>query len=136
MADWIFQCNPQGYDLHAEVAESRDTWWTTPRYRSRIAVGDRVWMSIVGRVKPGLYYIATVTSPTFESDETEFGRWRTDIRYDYRVDPFLSRTELTGAPILEDCRALRGFRGSNQPISDVHAAQLWELAQGRLHELG
>src|SRR5215469_974042 len=53
MTDWIFQGNPQRYDLHIAVAGSRRQWWSTPRYRDRTAAGDRVWLQIVGRTRPG-----------------------------------------------------------------------------------
>jgi hypothetical protein len=91
MADWIFQGNPQRYNLHAAIAASCDQWWSTPRYRHQIAVSDRVWLQIVGRDRPGIYYVATVMTPTYESpghtSKTAYGRWRTGIRFDYRIEP-------------------------------------------------
>ena len=68
MADWIFQGNPRRYDygLDASVAASREQWWGTPRYRDRMAVGDRVWLQVVGPEDPGIYYVATIVSPTCE----------------------------------------------------------------------
>ena len=98
MADWIFEGNPRHYDLDASVAASRELWWGTPRYRDRMAVGDRVWLQIVGPKDPGIYYAATIVSETYEhpvqpSDPAHF-RWRTDIRFDYRIRPPLLRSEL------------------------------------------
>ena len=58
MADWIFQGNRRHYDLDAAVTASREHWWGTPRYRDRMAVGDRVWLQIVGPKDPGIYYAA------------------------------------------------------------------------------
>ena len=66
MTDWIFQGNPQRFDLQAAVAASWQQWWNTPRYRDRTAVGDRVWLQIVGPDHPGLYYVAAITRPTYE----------------------------------------------------------------------
>ena len=91
MADWIFQGNPRHYDLDAAVTASREHWWGTPRYRDRMAFGDRVWLQIVGPKDPGIYYAATIVSETYEhpvqpSDPAHF-RWRTDIRFDYRIRP-------------------------------------------------
>jgi hypothetical protein len=42
MADWIFQASAREHDLDASIAASPERWWGTPRYRDRIAVGDRV----------------------------------------------------------------------------------------------
>ena len=110
MADWIFQGNPQRHnDLDASVAASRERWWGTPRYRDRMAVGDRVWLQIVGPKAPGIYYVAMIVSGTYEhpvqpSDPAHF-RWRTDIRFDYRIRPPLLRSEL-----LEDGHSDRSAR--------------------------
>ena len=48
MTDWIFQANPRFYDVHTAVGKSRRDRWSTPRYRDRIAVHDRIWLQIVG----------------------------------------------------------------------------------------
>jgi len=121
MADWIFQGNPRRYDLGASVTASREQWWGTPRYRDRMAIGDRVWLQVVGPKDPGIYYAATIVSETYEhpvrpSDPAHF-RWRTDIRFDYRFRPF------------------RGFQGSNVPVPPDVAAGLAARAAPRLEPL-
>src|SRR5215813_7024387 len=98
MTDWIFQGNGKHYDLDAAIAASRLRSWRTPRYRDRTAAGDRVWLQVVGRRDPGIYYLATITAPTFEDPEWRDGdsasaRWRTDVRFQYRIDPPLLRAE-------------------------------------------
>jgi hypothetical protein len=135
MADWVFQANPQRFDFHASIRRSRDGQWTTPRYRNAIAVGDRVWLAVVGHQAPGVYYVATVTSRAYEVERDEFGRWQTDIHYDYRLTPPLLRHEIRLDPLLHGCWALRGFRGSNMPLAENHAEALWELAEDRLEKL-
>jgi hypothetical protein len=116
MTDWIFQGNRKRYDLDAGIAESRRHSWSTPRYRDRTATGDRVWLQVVGREKPGIYYVATIMAPTYADPEwhdvgSAYGRWRTDIRFDYRIDPPLLRTELLGTAELGSFRPFRGFQG-------------------------
>ena len=64
MADWLFQGNSRHYDLDTAVAASREQWWGTPRYRDRMAVGDQVWLQVVGPKDPGIYYVATIVSET------------------------------------------------------------------------
>jgi hypothetical protein len=132
MADWIFQANPKLYDVHAGVARSRRDSWSTPRYRDRIVVDDRVWLQIVGPDQPGIYYVATIVSLPYERSETTFGRWGTDIRWDYRVDPPLPRPELVSDPVLQSFRPFCGFQGSNVPVPPEIASRLWELAGPRL----
>ena len=135
MADWIFQGNPRHYDLDASVAASRRRWWGTPRYRDRMSVGDRVWLQVVGPKDPGVYYVATIVSQTYEhpvqpSDPAHF-RWRTDIRFDYRIRPPLLRSELVEDVQLGSFRPFRGFEGSNVPVPPEVAAALAARAAPR-----
>jgi hypothetical protein len=140
MTDWIFQGNHHRSDLEAAVAASRHQWWSTPHYRDRTAVGDRVWLQIVGRDHPGIYYLAAITEPTFEDPEwheagTSYGRWKTGIRFDYGIDPPLLRAELVADAGLGSFRPFRGFQGSTVPLPADVAAQLSERAAPRLEAL-
>jgi len=135
MADWIFQANPR----HASLAPSGVQWWGTPRYRDQMAVGDRVWLQVVGRKEPGIYYVATIVSETYEhpvepSQPAHF-RWRTDIRFDYRITPPLLRSELLEDVRLGSFRPFRGFQGSNVPVPPDVAAALAGRAEPRLESL-
>ena len=139
VADWIFQGNPRRYDLDTAVAAPGEQWWGTPRYRDQMAVGDRVWLQIVGPKDPGIYYLATIVSETYEhpvqpSDPAHF-RWRTDIRFDYRIRPPLLRSELLEDVQLGSFRPFRGFQGSNVPVPPNVAAALAARAAPRLEHL-
>ena len=140
MTDWIFEGNPRHYDLEAAVASSREQWWGTPHFRDQMAVGDRVWLQVVGPKDPGIYYIATITSPTYEHDvgpsDPRHFRWRTDIRFDYRVQPPLLRTELEADAELGSFRPFRGFEGSNVPVPPDIASALAARTASRLEPLG
>jgi hypothetical protein len=113
MADWIFQGSPREHDLDARIAASPGQWWGTPRYRDRMAVGDRVWVQVTGPHHPGIYYVATIVSATYEHPlqpgEPGYARWRTDIRVDYRIRPPLLRSELLGDATLGSFRPFHGF---------------------------
>jgi len=141
MTDWIFQGNRKREDLEAAIAASPLRSWSTPRYRDRTAVGDRVWLQVVGRNEPGIYYVAEITVPTYEDPEWHdgghvYGRWRTDIRFEYRIDPPLLRVELLAAAELGSFRPFRGFQGSTVPVPSDVAAALWQRAEPRLETLG
>ena len=139
MADWIFQGNRRYSDLDASVAASREHGWGTPRFRDQMAVGDRVWLQVVGRKDPGIYYAATITSETYErptqpTDPAHL-RWRTDIRFDYRICPPLLRSELLEDGQLGSFRPFRGFQGSNVPVPPEVAAALAARAAPRMEPL-
>lgn len=140
MTDWIFQGNGKQLDLDAAIAASPLHSWRTPRYRDRTAAGDRVWLQIVGRDEPGIYYVAAITAPTYEDPDwrdgdSAYARWRTDVRFVYRIDPPLLRVELLAAAGLATFRAFRGFQGSTVPLPPDIAAALWERAAPRLEAL-
>jgi hypothetical protein len=137
MTDWIFQGNGRQYDLDAGIAASPLHSWRTPRYRDRTAVGDSVWLQLVGRDEPGIYYLATITGPTHEDPEWHpgdyaYARWRTEVRFDYRIDPPLLRVELLATAALASFRPFRGFQGSTVPVPNDIAAELRKRAVPRL----
>ena len=140
MADWIFQGNGKQLDLDAAITASRVRSWRTPRYRERTAAGDRVWLQVVGRNEPGIYHVAAIKAPTYEDPEWHDGqpasaRWRTDIRFVYRIDPPLLRVELLATAALASFRPFRGFQGSTVPLPPEVAASLRERASPRLDPL-
>lgn len=132
VTDWIFQANPRRYDVHATVGKSRTDWWSVPRYRGRIALGDRVWLQIVGPDRPGIYYVAAETSLPYEGPSGEFGRSHVDIRWEYRIDPPLLRPELLGDPALASYYAFRGFQAPTCSCRRRVAGRLADLAAPRL----
>ncbi len=141
MTDWIFQGNGKRYDLDAAISASRLQSWRTPRYRDRAGAGDRVWLQVVGRAEPGIYYLAAITAATYEDPEwrdgdSAYARWRTDVRFDYRIDPPLLRVELVASAGLSSFRPFRGFQGSTVPVPPDVAVALWERAASRLEPLG
>jgi hypothetical protein len=136
MTDWIFQDNPKLYDVQAAVNASPYDTWSTPRYRDLLAVGDKVWLQIVGPRDPGIYYIASITSLPYETVDSEFGPWHVDIRWDFCISPPLLRAELLSDPLLGDFRPLRGFHGTNIPVPEEAVRRLNELSSGRLVSLG
>ena len=136
MADWIFQGSPREHDLDARIAVTPGLWWGTPRYRDRMAIGDRVWVQVTGPHDPGIYYIATIVSATYEHPlqpgEPAYARWRTDIRVDYRIRPPMLRSGLLADATLGSFRPFHGFQGSNAPLPPDIAAALAERAAPRL----
>jgi hypothetical protein len=140
MTDWIFQGSGQHHELAAALAASPVRSWRTPRYRDLAAAGDAVWLQVTGRHEPGLYYLATITAPTYADPEwrdgdSPYARWRTDIRFEYRIDPPLLRAELLATAALGSFRPFRGFQGSTVPLPPDIAALVRERASPRLDPL-
>jgi hypothetical protein len=60
--------------MAASVAASREQWWGTPRHPDRMAVGDRVWLQVVGPKDSGAYYVAAIVSATNEHPFSQLTR--------------------------------------------------------------
>ena len=137
MTDWIFQGNRKQEELESALAASRLRSWRTPRYRDRAVAGDWVWVQLVGRKNPGLYYVGTITGPTHEDSEwhegdSPYARWRTEVRFDFRIDPPLLRGELVATVGLSSFRPFGGFQGSTVPVPADIAGALRVRARSRL----
>lgn len=138
VTEWVFQAKPPFFDVHGAVEKSPYDWWNTPHHRAQIAVGDRVWIQVAGQRNPGIHYVAFVERPVYEAEPEDperpnFGRWRTDVRFDSRLSPYLSRHELLANPQLASGqRIFRGFQGSNAILPPEIAASLDVLAASTL----
>ena len=44
MAAWLFQGNPDRFDVDAYLRADRHVYWTVARHENDIAVGDRVFL--------------------------------------------------------------------------------------------
>ena len=96
-------------------------------------------MQVIGPHHPGIYYVASIASATYEHPlqpgESAYARWRTDIQVDYRIEPPLLRGELLDDAALGSFRPFHGFQGSNVPLPTDVAAALSERAAPRLANL-
>lgn len=130
-ATWIFQANPNLYDIHQCLnLESRDLW-SCVQYRTKIAKGDRALIWISGK-QAGIYAIGTImTDPAFQVD-SEIGmkywtnpdmgqrpRPRAWVKYEkVLIDNPLLKSYLQWDPELWDLSIFANARGTNFPVSN------------------
>jgi hypothetical protein len=135
MRDWIFQANPDRYDLVAAAEAGISERWSMKVHRQTVAVGDRVWFLVAGS-HAGIYVVGTVASLPYEIPEDDgFGTWKVDVSYDSFVDPPLLRSELLATPELEKFHPLRGIIGTNFQVPADIAAILEAKVEGRLRAI-
>jgi putative restriction endonuclease len=108
---WIFQSNPNRFDLLANWKDRKIDSWAANQFRNEMKVDDLVYFRVSGR-KAGLYAMGTIMSPCYES-ENEFGNWKVKVRYDTLINPPLLRSETDLHPMLKDYRPLRGQEATN-----------------------
>ncbi len=127
MSTWIFQCNPERFDLLADWAITAEAPWAANQHRDEMQPNDTVYFRISGS-QAGLYGVGTILSECYESPN-EFGDWKVDIRYDLLIEPPLLRGETDAFPILKDFAPLVGRQATNFRVSDEVAIELEVLMQ-------
>ncbi|HEX3945154.1 MAG TPA: restriction endonuclease [Rhizomicrobium sp.] len=119
--DWVFQFNPKRFDLAAllERGEASD-WWAMNQGRADVSPGDQVYFWQTG-VDARLLALGQVVSPAYEK-ESEYGRFRVDVGYRFKIVPPLTRAEALQNPILRQFGLFKGAMGTNCAIRDMQVS--------------
>jgi predicted RNA-binding protein with PUA-like domain len=144
---WIFQANPERYDLLNCLADREliDDVWMVNRYKNQIHAGDvgLIWMS--GK-DAGIYAVADITSDpdllvesplsarcwVSEEDKSQ-ERLRVEVKYKLKLvfDP-IRREELKNIPELKNMAILGPFpQGTNFPVTNEEWTVILELLKKR-----
>ncbi len=140
---WVFQYNPEWYDLEASVKRSLVEEWTMFSHRDYARVGQRIYFLRAGGAAGGengaVVATGRIASLVFEKpDETdEHLRYWVHVVYDAMVVPPLMRPEILQDVILKSYPPLaRGIQGTNfHPPADV-VTRTEQLVKGRLRPIG
>ena len=127
MSTWIFQCNPDRFDLLADWAATSDAQWSANQHRSEMQPGDTVYFRISGS-NAGLYGIGTILTECYPHTD-EFGDWKVDVSYDRLIDPPLLRTETDQVRVLKEFPALQGRQATNFSVPEEIEIELEVLLQ-------
>ena len=124
---WLFQANPQRYDLEQGLRRHRLEDWQVTRYKDEIRPGDLVLLWKAGENR-GLYGVGRVASePYRRSDGDEV----VDVEYLGRLrEPLLAET-LQQHPVLSQMHILRAPQGTNFRITEKE----WEALQPMMADL-
>ncbi|WP_439373147.1 EVE domain-containing protein [Bradyrhizobium sp. DASA03120] len=147
MQTWIFQGNPDQFDLDAYLGTSPPQLpWLVTRYAEQIAVGDRVFIwRTQGSAKAvaGIIAEAAVVAPALPRPESPdaVSFWLNDALQAKEVRPravlrlnrvattkeVLRREWLAQDPVLSDLPNLKMAAGTNYLVTPHHAARLYAL---------
>jgi MoxR-like ATPase len=144
---WIFQANPNIYDVRGAVRKLSKLTWTVTRHRDDIHPGDRVYLwesgSEGGIVAMGEVLADLQGGPTLEEEapfvkqpdklEPETPRVQLGIRG--VVEPILGRAEIASRSELSNLRILRQPQGTNFAVEKREAEVLDDLLKGRIKEM-
>ncbi|MBX7132283.1 MAG: EVE domain-containing protein [Fimbriimonadaceae bacterium] len=137
---WLFQANPDRYDIDRAINELKRLTWTTRQHTSRIRAGHRVFLYRTGQ-EAAVIALATVESDPSEMSEPEgdLVYWRdvSDsglvsgtrvwLRIDHIVEPPVKRDTLLGDEDLRNLPNLKFANGTNYPVPPNLASRLLSL---------
>ena len=138
---WIFQANPELFDVRAASSKLDEFTWLVRQYEDQIAAGDRVFLWESG-ADGGIVATATIVAApssipmgqgeqtfVFSAEKSSGNQVRVRLRIDKRLDPVLNRSELLEVPGLRELSILRQPAGTNFPVTPEQAATINQLLE-------
>ena len=144
---WIFQANPEIYDVTGAIKALHELLWVVRQHRSRIQVGDRVYLWQAGP-DAGIVAIATIAEgpanlPEIEGEEPfrrdkealgESAEQQVRLRIDRVLPSRLRKDSLRAHPTLGSLTILRAPVGTNFAVTPEQALALDLLLAGPVAE--
>ncbi len=144
---WIFQANPEIYDVRAAIRKLPEIGWTVSRHKEEIAPGDRVYLWESGP-QGGIVGVARVLTPASVGpvpdedisfwkkppDKTDLDKPRVRLHIIGVVEPTLERSKIASEPQLSNLRILRQPQGTNFVVEKQERDVLEKLLIGLIKE--
>ncbi|HYF78496.1 MAG TPA: EVE domain-containing protein [Symbiobacteriaceae bacterium] len=136
---WIFQANPDKYDVVAAVKSLRELHWLVNRHVKEIKPGDTVYLWVSGDdagivaettvlTDPGPAAVAEDELPYYvDGAKFEGDVLRVRLRVDRVLKRRITRRELQEHPLLKDLSIIRAPFNTNYAVAPEQAEALLEL---------
>jgi hypothetical protein len=136
---WVFQANPNYYDINASLQELRDMTWLIKQQTGKIHLGDKIFIWESGK-NAGVLAVGSVTSEPAVIDElaamakytcsNNLGaakELRAQVRVDYVLPTRIDKATVRATPALSQMTILRAPIGTNFRITRDQAYNLEKL---------
>jgi len=136
---WIFQSNPDYYDLAGAISELAEITWAVNQYKKKIHAKDRVYLWESGK-DAGILAVATVLSDPnhiYDDDiERKFirnaekfseERLKVPLHIDYILPERIRRTDLLDHPVLKSLEVITFPNATNFAVNEEQAKLLNDL---------
>ncbi len=135
---WIFQCNPNAFDIETAIKENILETWTVSAHKDKIKSGDKVILWITGR-NSGCYALAEVTSePQIIEHSKDSHLWKTQDKNPLKarikithnlIDNPITSEEVRRNKDLADLKV--GNQGTNFSATKKEYNQILEMANNK-----
>lgn len=143
-SSWIFQANPNLFDIDGALSELKEITWKVNRYRERIHAGDTVYIWKSGK-NAGIIAIGKILSDPAplndleaekkfiirpkgeENGNEDFTEVRVRVSVESVLESMVRRQYLLNNPVLGSMQILRNPQGTNFTLKDEEAKLLQEL---------
>jgi AAA domain (dynein-related subfamily)/EVE domain len=145
---WIFQANPEVYDVRAAIRKLREIAWTVSRHKEEIAPGDRVYLwesgplggivgvaRVVGPVSAGPMPEDDITFWKKKPGKTDLDKAWVELHILGIAEPALERARIASEPQLSHLGILRQPQGTNFSVDKKQAETLEGLLRGRIQQM-
>jgi len=129
---WIFQCNPNLFNLVGFLQSSntsKEISWRVTRFDEKIHIGDKVYLWQAGD-DAGIYAVATVLSEpdiiepkqddmdfVLSQDLLEKNIVRVNLKIDEILDPYLNKETILNSDILRNLSVIKNPQGTNFEVT-------------------
>ncbi len=139
---WIFQANPQYYNLAAALSELDRITWLVNQSKNEIRMGDRVFLWEAGENAGIVAFGSVESNPQMmerDSEQAKFDRepekfegnkLRVWIAIDSVIEPRIKRQTLMQHPVLKNLGILSFANATNFKIKSEEAEQLLAMING------
>ncbi len=121
---WVFQCNPDQYDIFNEWQDRTEETWKVSAHKKEIKPNDKVILWVTGK-QSGCYGLCTVTSKILNNEDGDYVKINID-------------QNLINAPVLKDTllslSAFADFNGGNQGTNFRATKEQFEIILNKNNE--
>ncbi len=104
---WVFQCNPEQYDIFTEWQNATKSTWTVSAHKKEIHLGDKVILWVTGN-RSGCYGLCTITSKILNDGNGDYVEMDIDQNL---VNNAILKEDLLSLPEFSDFKG--GHQGTN-----------------------
>jgi MoxR-like ATPase/predicted RNA-binding protein with PUA-like domain len=139
---WIFQANPDLYDIKSALQTLTEQTWLVTKFKEEIKVGDKVYLWQSGS-EGGIVGLGEITAPPqmgaaleaegpFAKSSGKFDgeHLRATLRISKVIDPPIMRKALLARPELSELTLFRQPQGTNYRVTKTEAQALDALING------